>query len=571
MLNFEIKLDENENLYLETDLSGKLLLSVAQFNKGSAFSEAERLAFGLYGKLPAHVETIEQQARRTYNEFSQFSTNLQKHAYLSNLHNTNQTLFFNLVVRHLAEMIPIIYTPTVGDAVKQFSHKFSQARGLYITFNDKNRIHEIIQNRSQPDIKVIVVSDGGGVLGIGDQGAGAMLIPVAKLIVYTLLAGVNPLNTLPILLDVGTDNEELLNDPFYLGWRHPRIHGQKYDEFINQFVTAVETEFPDVFLHWEDFGRDNATRNLKKFRKRNCTFNDDIQGTGVVTLAALTAGINHNKHQLINQKIIIFGGGTAGIGIANQIHNSMISKGLTAQAAYAHFWVIDRAGLLTKDMQALTEDQIPFARDSAEVKNWQTETAHFTSLLDVIKNVKPHILIGCSTVYGAFNQAVIEAMCASGDTRPLIFPLSNPTEKAEATPQDIYHWSKGKALVATGSPFPPVTFQDQKIHVAQCNNALVFPGIGLGSIAVKASQVTDNMLAAACTALAKAAPINADPMEALLPFIADAKNSTLEIAASVARQAQADGVAKIMDKDVEKLIQALQWAPEYIPYRLKAT
>jgi len=567
MLNFEIVDDKKTGKKkLQTSLSGKYLLTIPQLNKGTAFTDQERDMLGLRGKLPMHVEDIEEQVKRAYMQFKSFDTPLQKNVFLNQLDDTNIVLFYRLVQEHTAEMIPILYTPTVGEAVEKFSREFSQARGLYISFDDQDRIEEILSNRSHPNIELIVASDGGGVLGIGDQGAGAMLIPVAKLMVYTICANVNPLNTLPVMLDVGTDNEELLNDPFYLGWRHRRVSGKEYDQFIEKFVSAVKKCFPQVFLHWEDFGRDNARKILNNYRHKIATFNDDIQGTGVVTMSALLAAIQANKSSLQDQRIIIFGGGTAGTGIADQICETMVLNGISIEDARRKFWMIDRPGLLVDNMKDITEGQTDYVRPAAEIDDWQVDDKHNIKLLDVIHNVKPTILIGCSTVFGAFNKDVVEAMCKHAE-HPIIFPLSNPTEKAEATPQDVYNWSNGKALIATGSPFPPIEHNGDKLEIAQCNNALVFPGIGLGVIAVKASAVTDNMLWVACEKLSHCAPIHDDPSLPLLPAINDAREAAREIAIAVGEAARKEGVAdKSITKSVTECVDEKLWSAEYLPY-----
>ncbi len=568
MLNFTIKKDPTGNTqWLETSLSGKPLLTTPQLNKGTAFSKEERHIFGLLGKLPDHIETLQAQSERIYLQYQLYETPLQKNIYLNKLHDTNQVLFYKLLQQHAAEMIPIIYTPTVGVAVEKFSREFQQARGLYISYEDRFVIEEILDNRSNPEIDLIVASDGGGVLGIGDQGIGAMLIPVAKLMVYTICGGINPLHTLPILLDAGTNNETLLNDPFYLGWRHPRISGQAYDEFIDLFVQAVKKKFPQVFLHWEDFGCDNARRILQNYQYQICSFNDDIQGTGATTLAALMAAVTSLHSTMEQQRIVIFGSGTAGTGIADQLYDAIIRSGADPTYARSRFWLIDKNGLIVNNMSDLTPAQIPFARPSAEVTGWNRNENLQISLLEVINQIHPTVLIGSSARGGAFTQQIIQAM-ASHVSQPIIFPLSNPTEKAEATPPDVLQWTHGKALIASGSPFPPLSLNGELRSTAQCNNALVFPGIGLGIIAVKASRVTDNMLWAACEALNRCAPVHDDPKAPLLPNIDTAHESAREIAIAVATQAVADGVANMpIDSNITNSVDAQYWTPEYLPFR----
>ncbi len=563
MLNFKIKKHTLLNhAYLETSITGKLLLTTPQLNKGTAFTLEERKHFGLSGKLPAHVETLDEQVNRMYLQYLSYDTPLQKNIYLNKLHDTNEVLFYKLVQHRESEMIPIIYTPTVSVAIEKFSREFQQARGLYISYEQRYQIEEILDNRSNPEIDLIVTSDGGGVLGIGDQGVGAMLIPVAKLMVYTVCGGINPLRTLPILLDAGTDNTELLEDPYYLGWRHPRITGKAYDEFIALFVRAVQKKFPDVFLHWEDFGRDNARNILEHYQDKICSFNDDIQGTGATALSALLAAVKTTQSQLPDQRFVIFGGGTAGIGIADQIYRQLVAEGLSATDAARRFWIIDKSGLLRENTPDLTPGQKPYARELHETAAW---AAH--DLLTVVQHIKPTVLIGCSAQSGAFTEAVVKTM-ASAVAQPIIFPLSNPTQKAEATPQDLLNWTEGKALIATGSPFPTPVWQGKSRTIAQCNNALVFPGIGLGVIAAKATRVTDKMLWAACTALYQCAPIHQDIESPLLPAMENARGSAREIAIAVAKQARAENVAGIAAlDDIEKCVDELIWQAEYLPFR----
>jgi len=568
MLDFKlIKNPASHEEWIETTLAGKLLLNIPQLNKGTAFTEAERHTFGLLGKLPAQVESLEEQVNRTYLQFKAYTdAPLQQHIYLNNLHDKNQVLFYKLVSVHLAEMLPIIYTPTVGAAVKKYSREFRQARGLYIAYKYQHRIEEILDNRSHPEIDLIVVTDGEGILGIGDQGVGGMDIPIAKLMVYTLCAGINPLRTLPIMLDVGTNNQELLGDPLYLGSRHPRIRGKEYDEFVANVVNTIKRKFPNVFLHWEDFGRENARRNLELFRDEICSFNDDIQGTAAVTLAALLAAVKASGKSLKDQQIVIFGAGTAGTGIADQICAAMQREGLSEQEARARFWLVDRSGLVTREQAHLTSAQLPYARAASDIKNWPRATNGEINLLTIIQQVKPGILIGCSAQAGAFNRAVVTEMLQHCP-RPIIFPLSNPTEHAEADPADLLAWTQGKALIATGSPFPDVEFQGRRQRIAQCNNAFTFPGIGLGVIAVKAKYLSDNMLWAACKVLSEYAPVLKDPAAPILPPLTDARPIAREIAIAVAQQAQQEGVAQIMEQDIPRLIDHLIWSPHYLPLK----
>lgn len=566
MLDFKLKRDEQTGeIYIETSLCGKPLLTTPQLNKGTAFTREEREAFGLLGKLPYRVETIDEQVKRAFLQYSSYTTRLQQNIYLNNLNDKNQILFYKLLSRHLAEMLPTIYTPIVGAAVKRFSLEYRQPRGLYIAHSDKNKIDEIIKNRSNPEIDLIVVTDGEGVLGIGDQGIGGMDIPVAKLMVYTLCGGINPVKTLPVFLDVGTNNQELLNDPMYLGCPHPRIQNAEYDDFILTFVNEIHKQFPNAFLHWEDFGRGNARRILDQFQDQLCTFNDDIQGTGAVTLAALLAACDVTGVALTEQRIVVFGAGSAGTGISDQIVDAMIASGLTKEQAYQRFWLIDRQGLLLKTDLDLTDSQKPFARDPDEIQSKANKLN--PSLTDTVRQVKPTILIGCSAQTGAFSQDIIETMAATCE-RPIIFPLSNPDEKCEAQPADILNWSQGKALIATGTAFPDVEYQNRMLQITQCNNALVFPGIGLGVLAVSASRLTKEMILAAANTLSKFAPSKKDSFLPLLPSLGNAQTVAKEIALAVAQCAIESGFAqKNQDEDLKQLIENMFWEPRYLPFR----
>ncbi len=568
MLNFKIiRNEDTHELVMQTSLCGKPLLTIPQLNKSTAFTQEERRAFGLLGKLPHRVETLEEQVKRAYLQYSSYQTRLQQNIYLNNLHDKNQILFYKLVSKHLSEMLPIIYTPIVGTAVKRFSHEYRQPRGLYIAHSDKNQIEEILSNRSNPEIDLIVVTDGEGVLGIGDQGIGGMDIPVAKLMVYSLCGGIDPTRTLPVFLDVGTNNQELLNDPLYLGCQHPRINTQQYDDFISTFVTAIHKKFPNAFLHWEDFGRGNARRILDKFQNELCTFNDDIQGTGAVTLGALLAACDVTGKNLEQHRIVVYGAGSAGIGISDQIVDAMIRMGLSAEEAYKCFWLIDRQGLLIDNDLELTEGQKPYARSATEIKTWNLHEKQQASLTDTVRQVKPTILIGCSAQTGAFSQDIIEIMSAACE-RPIIFPLSNPDEKCEAQPVDILNWSHGKALIATGTAFPAVEYHNRLLQIAQCNNALVFPGIGLGILAVRATRLSTTMIWAAAQVLSKYAPSKKDSFLPLLPSLDEAQAIAKDIAKTVAECAIEEKLAQInQEADLEKIIESLFWEPRYLPFQ----
>jgi malate dehydrogenase (oxaloacetate-decarboxylating) len=568
MLDFKLIRDpQTGELYIETSLCGKPLLTTPQLNKGTAFTHEERKDFGLLGKLPNRIESLDEQIKRAYLQFSSYTTRLQQNIYLNNLHDKNQVLFYKLLNHHLSEMLPTIYTPIVGTAVKRFSHEYRQPRGLYIAHSDKNHIEEIVNNRSNPEIDLIVVTDGEGVLGIGDQGIGGMDIPVAKLMVYSLCGGIDPTRTLPVFLDAGTNNQELLNDPMYLGCRHPRINTTDYDDFILTFVNEIRKQFPNAFLHWEDLGRSNARRILDHYQDKLCTFNDDIQGTGAVTLAALLAACDVTGVALKDQKIVVFGAGSAGTGISDQIIDALVRDGLSIQEAHQRFWLIDRQGLLLNNDMDLTDAQKPYGRNPKEIESWSTNDKQHASLTDTVRHVKPTILIGCSAQPGSFSQDIIETMSATCE-RPIIFPLSNPDEKCEAQPADILTWSKGKALIATGTAFPPIEYHNRMIEVAQCNNALVFPGIGLGILAVSASRLTKEMILAAASTLGTFAPSKKDSFLPLLPSLDDAQTVAKKIAVAVAQSAIASGHAqKNQDEDLEKLIEDMFWEPRYLPFK----
>jgi malate dehydrogenase (oxaloacetate-decarboxylating) len=545
MLRYKLHRDSKTGEeWIETDLRGKELLTTYLLNKGTAYTREERYTLGLLGKLPAKVETLDEQVNRAYRQVKKYKSALQKHIYLNNLHDKNEVLFYKLVNEHLVEMIPIIYTPIVGKAVKNFSHEFRQPRGLYISFPDQDKMEAILENRTHPEVSIIVVTDGERVLGIGDQGVGAIDISIAKLMMYTMCGGIDPYKTLPILLDVGTDNQKLLKDPLYLGWRHTRIRGEAYDKFIDKFVQSIKKQMPNTFLHWEDFGRDNARRILERYRTELCTFNDDMQGTAVVTVSALLTAVKRLKAKLSEQRIVILGAGTAGVGIADQIVDSMVRQGCNQQEARRQIWLIDQAGLLAKNMPNLLSFQLPYAREE--------EGGLF--LEQVIDQVKPTVLIGCSAVGGAFTEKIVRAMAAHTPT-PIIFPLSNPNEKSEATPAQLLEWTNQKALIATGSPFGG--------EVAQCNNAFSFPGIGLGMIASQAKILTNNMLWEACQALSDYAQRN-DFSMSLLPRLEEARQVAYKIAVAIVEAARKEGIAQL-DPNIaaEEAVKNIMWDPYY--------
>ncbi|MGD9107905.1 MAG: NAD-dependent malic enzyme [Gammaproteobacteria bacterium] len=532
------------NHIVETSLFGDDLLRSPVLNKGTAFTAEERETFNLLGKLPPKIETLTEQVTRAYQQFQNQPSELAKYTFLNDLHDRNETLFYKLVGDHLTEMMPIIYTPVVGEAVQEFSAEYRRPRGLFISYPDKDKIAQILANVSD-DIDIVLVTDSEAILGLGDQGVGGINICIGKLAVYTLCAGLNPHKALPVVLDVGTNNQALLNDPCYLGWKHPRITGSEYDDFIDTFVRAVQKRFPNVFLHWEDFARDTARENLLRYRSKMCTFNDDMQGTGAVVLAALLTATKRLDQKLSEQKIVFFGAGTSATGIADQICDAMVREGISIQEARDKVYLLGRRGLITENLDNVTSFQKVYAKDLANM-----------DLLEVVQKVKPTVLIGVSTVGGAFSEDIVKAM-ADNVTHPIIFPLSNPTAKSEAIPADIAQWTNGKALVATGSPFD---------GVSQCNNAFVFPGIGLGVIAVKARRLTSEMIWAGCCALTKCVPTTQDIAAPLLPGLEDIQAVSSKVAAAVAKQAIIDGVAPQID--IEQAVFDAIWRPKYVPYQL---
>lgn len=559
-MNFEVIRDTKGNIdHIATSLTGEQLLLDYQLNKDSAFTEDERKTFGLIGKIPYRVETIEEQAKRCYEQYSAQPTDVAKYTYLNNLHNRNETLFYKVVEDNLEEMMPIVYTPTVGAAIEQFSTIHRQTKGLIISYPDQAQIETMLDNYDGSDIDVIVVTDAEGILGIGDQGVGGIYISIGKLAVYTLCANLDPNRVLPIHLDVGTNNEKMLNDPLYLGWRHERVRGKEYDDFIDAFVAAVRKKFPDIYLHWEDFGKETARRNLDRYIDKMCTFNDDMQGTGIVTLSALLSGVLASGQKLTEQKIIFHGAGTSATGIADQICDAMVLEGLTPEEARARIWMVRSKGLIKEGMEGLTPYQDIYSRSNAELNSWNVEDPEHISLMETVKNVKPTALIGVSTQPNAFTEEIVKFM-AKHVERPIILPLSNPTSKAEAIPADVMRWTNNKALVATGSPFPNVT---------QCNNAFAFPGLGVGIIAAKAKLVTKGMIWAACQALTKCSPVYSDAKSSrLLPYLDEVKAVSHKVAIAVVKQAIKEGVADEI-ADIETEINKITWEPKYYPYKKK--
>jgi len=543
---------------------GKAILRDPILNEGLAFSDEERVRLGLHGLLPYGVRNLEQQVQRRYEFFSQLQTDLAKSLYLSDVLNRNETVFYRLVLDHLPEMMPLIYTPTVGEISVRYSSLYSHHRGLYVSFPLKDRMDEMLTNAAgHEEVDVIVATDGERILGLGDLGAGGMAISVGKLSLYTLLGGIHPSRTLPVLLDVGTNRQELLEDPFYIGWRHVRVHGEDYDDFLDQFVAAVKKRFPRVLLQWEDFGKEHARPLLERYRHKICSFNDDMQGTAAVTLSAIMSAVKAAKSRLEEQKIAIVGAGTAGLGIADQLAHAMVRHGLTQEEARARFFLFDRYGLIHEDSPTTDENQKIYARKRSELAHWNLANKEKISLVDLAKAAAPTVLIGVSGQADVFTQDIIESM-AHATPHPIIFPLSNPTSCIEAHPQKLIEWTKGKAIIATGSPFAPVSYGGKTYRIAQCNNSNIFPGLGLGVIAVKAHQVSDEMFIQAAETLSAHSPLNHGGSD-LFPALKELRQVSREIAINTAKTARDQGLTdkKISDDEIVKAVDRMMWFPDY--------
>ncbi|VIO77555.1 NAD-dependent malic enzyme [Bradyrhizobium ivorense] len=560
-------MSETSGASITTALSGYELLADPQLNKGTAFSEAERDAFDLHGLLPPSVLTLDEQVSRRLQALRGYETDLERYAFLRELQDTNETLFYALLVGNLEELLPIVYTPTVGAGCQHFSRLFRKPRGLFLSIPHKARIDRILAHPRFDAVEAIVVTDGERILGLGDQGAGGMGIPIGKLSLYTGCGGLHPATTLPILLDVGTDNPDCLADPLYIGWRNERVRGQEYDDFIEAFVSAVVKRWPRVLLQWEDFAKNNATRMLDRYRDRLCTFNDDVQGTAAVATGTLLSAINVTGVPLTEQRVAVLGAGSAGCGIAGLIRAAMRDAGLSESEAATRFFMVDRDGLLVEGMSGLAPFQMPFLQNKAAIAGWKLDHPDRVALLDVVRNAKPTVLIGVSGQAGAFSEPVVRAM-AEANQRPVIFPLSNPTSRAEATPVDIEAWTEGRALIGVGSPFPPITRDGARFKVDQTNNSYIFPGVGLGALAVGAGRVTDGMFMAAAKALASSSPARNNPKHNLLPPVSALRDVALTVALAVALQAHKEGQVKDIPLDqIEARIRAKMWTPRYAPYQ----
>jgi malate dehydrogenase (oxaloacetate-decarboxylating) len=559
----------------ETTARGLEVLETPFLNKGSAFTLEERRELGLGGLLPSAVTNIDLQAERSYAQYRRQPDDLGKYSFLSALHDRNEALYYRLLCDHLAEMIPIVYTPTVGTAIERYSQEFQRPRGIYLCIDDLDGIDDAFHNfgAGPDDIDLIVATDAEQILGIGDWGVGGMAISVGKLSVYTAAAGIDPMRVIPVMLDAGTDRDSILEYPAYMGARHTRVRSERYDAFIDAFVRTVVARFPNALLHWEDLGASNARRILERYRSQVCTFNDDMQGTGAVVLGGVIAAARASGVPLAEQRVVIFGAGTAGIGIADLMRDAMVREGLSGQQAISRFWCLGRHGLLVDGMESGMRDfQLSYARPAAEVRSWQREgraDAGGIHLLEVVRQVRPTLLIGCSTSPAAFTEEIVREMAAHTE-RPIIFAMSNPTSLSEAIPSDLIAWTEGRALVATGGPFPPVAHDGTTYTIGQANNALIFPGLGLGTIVARARSVSDGMLAAAAGAIAQL--VDATPLGApLTPPVETVRAVSLHVAVAVARAALTEGLARVELSDVVPDVRSAMWEPAYRAVRAVGT
>ncbi|MFT3875544.1 MAG: NAD-dependent malic enzyme [Propioniciclava sp.] len=559
-----VVLPGNHGSRVRVNARGSFILRIPRLNRGTAFTPEERVKLGLEGQLPERVTPLEGQLHRAYTRFLRAGTALDKFAYLQGLRDRNTVLFYRLMSEHLEEIMPIVYTPTIGDAIQEFSLWYQQINGVFLSIDAPDRIEASLRasGKGPDDVDLLIITDSEGILGIGDQGVGGIQICIGKKSLYTAAAGVDPDRMIPIVLDVGTDNLKLLNDDLYLGVRRARVRGERYDEFIEQVVRAIQNVYPDAMVHWEDFGADNAHRILRRYRDEICTFNDDVQGTAAVVGAAILAGVRAKGERLRDQKFVIHGAGTAGVGVADLLVDLMVAEGLTRDQARARFWAVSSRGLVTDDPDVPFRDfQRAYARPAKETESWSHSHRKRIGLADIVANVRPTVLIGTSGQPGSFTEKIIREM-ASHVEQPLILPLSNPTKLAEATPAHILEWTEGRALIATGSPFPPVMYDDVTYTIAQANNAFVFPGLGLGVAVCRASRVTDRMIAAAAEAVASLVRLGR-PGKSLLPQVNDLRRVSATVAIAVAKAAEADGVATVPLTDPVQQVFDTMWQPVY--------
>jgi malate dehydrogenase (oxaloacetate-decarboxylating) len=551
---------------VETRLSGYDLLLHPGLNKGTAFTEEERDSFVLHGLLPPHIGTLEDQLERRMKAFENQTDSFERYNFMRDLQDSNETLFYALITGNVEKFLPVVYTPTVGEGCQRFSETWLKPRGLFISYPNKKRIDQMLADPRYDKVRCIVVSDGERILGLGDQGAGGMGIPIGKMALYTALAGVHPDHCLPVLLDVGTDNEERLKDPIYIGWRNKRVRGQEYDDFVEAFVSAVKRRWPHILLQWEDFAGSNANRLLERYRDRLCTFNDDIQGTAAVATATVLGAVQATGIPMKEQRIGFLGFGSAGIGIANLLLAAMKEDGLSEEDAYKQFYPVDKYGLILAGQAGLRPDQVRYARKKSHLEGWTLSGSEQVSLADVVRNAKLTVLIGVSSQAGAFTEEIVREMAKHTD-RPAIFPLSNPTSKSEATPADLTRWTNGRALIGTGSPFPPVEINGKTVEFAQTNNSYIFPGLALGILTSKAKHVSDGMIMSAAKALAALSPTLKNKEAPLLPPITDSRKVSLPVAEAVGKQAIAEGLAGVADeRSFEKELREYVWEPVYLPY-----
>ena len=568
-MDFSVKKDKHGAPYYKIATDGFTLINNSILNKGTAFSPQEREEFQLYGLLPPEITTIEQQRLRAYQSFKNKDCDIEKYISLRTLQDSNETLFYNLLCHHITEILPFVYTPVVGLACETFSHIYRRPRGIFLAPPYQDKIDTILSNPRFKETKVIVVSDGERILGLGDQGAGGMGIPIGKLALYSACAGIHPAQTLPVLLDTGTNNEALLNDPLYIGWHHPRLRDQQYDDFIDLFVQAVKKRFPKVVLQWEDFALQNATRLLDRYKDQLCTFNDDIQGTAAIATGTLLAAMQVTKIPLSEQRIVIVGAGSAGCGIAELIVHAMINHGLSERAARERLYMVDRNGLLMEGMPDLLPFQKKLLKTNADIAHWQRASDSIVSLFDVVKNLHPNALIGVSGQPGLFDELLVCEM-ATHVERPIIMPLSNPISRSEATPSDLMRWTNQRVVIGAGSPFDAIQKNDQLFRVDQTNNVYIFPGIGLGLASVRATRVTDKMFMVAAQALADCSPAKTNPEDNLLPPLEHIRQISVKVAHAVAMEAIQSGYADQMtDKQARACIEQEVWTPDYVPYHTK--
>jgi len=559
--------------FIETSLMGLGLLNTPMFNKGTAFPESERDEFSLHGLLPPHVGTLEEQVERRLRAFRALTDDFSRYTLMRDLQDVNETLFYALITRNIEEMLPVVYTPAVGEGCQRFSEIWRRPRGVFLSYPNRSRMETILNHPRYDGVRCIVVSDGERILGLGDQGAGGMGIPIGKLSLYTALAGIHPLRCLPILLDVGTDNAARVADPLYIGWRHERVRGAEYDKFVDTFVRVVRKRWPHVLLQWEDFAGNNAARLLERYRDVLPSFNDDIQGTAAVAVATLLAAVSVTGVPFTEQRFVVYGFGSAGLGITKLLCQALVDAGLSEEAARARFYAVDKDGLLVEGMEGMTREQAAFARVGREVQDWPRGEDGI-GLKDVVERVRPTVLMGVSGQVGAFTEEVVRSMARGldqehngRDLRPVILPLSNPTSRCEVTPADVIRWTEGRAIVGTGSPFAPVEFGGKSYKIAQTNNSYIFPGMALGIMSSKARRVSDGMIMAAARALAALSPTQVDPDGALLPPLQSLRDVSMSVAAALGRQAEAEGLAEVKGEAFVEALRANVWEPVYLPYR----